>query len=214
MRADLHCHTMWSGDSTSTPDELRAAVAETALDVLCITDHNSIEGAQRLVDQLPCRVVVGEEVRTGQGEIIGLFLVERIPGGLGAAEVARRIRDQGGVVYVPHPFDPRRARLAEPVLRELVADGLVDVLEVRNAKTAREELNERSAAFAAENGLRAGAGSDAHVPEALGAAYTQLPAFGDAASFLEALGDARILGHHADPPRPWSPRIVPSVGTA
>ncbi len=211
VRVDCHMHTMWSGDSTSTPDELEAAVVAAGLDVVCITDHNEIRGAEALRDRLPCRVVVGEEVKTHAGELIGLFLIERVPAGLPAAEVAARIRAQGGVVYVPHPFDPMRRNLAEPVLDELVAAGLVDAIEVINAKTSLPSLNARAAAYGAQHGLAAGAGSDAHVPEALGAAYLEMPDFTTAAEFLAALAAGAPVGHHSDPARPWRPRIVPST---
>jgi predicted metal-dependent phosphoesterase TrpH len=212
VRVDLHSHTMWSGDSTTTPDELVQAVLESGIDVLCITDHNAVAGALELADRLPCRVVVGEELRTHAGEIIGLFLAERVPIGLGPAETCRRIRDQGGVVYVPHPFDPMRANLRADTLDEIVAAGLVDALEVRNAKTSLEHLNRRAADYAGAHGLLAGAGSDAHVPRALGAAYVEMPDFDDPASFLLALEQGRVVGHHFDEPRPWAPRIVPSTG--
>lgn len=213
VRVDCHLHTMWSGDATTTPDELREAVADAALDVVCITDHGTTNGAVALADALGCRVVVGQELRTGAGEIMGLFLTERLPPGLRPDEAAARVRDQGGLVYVPHPFDPMRQCLREDVLRGLVADGLVDVVEVRNAKTSLEHLNGRAAAFATEHDLAAGAGSDAHVPAAVGAAWVEVPAFDDAPSFLAALRhpEARVVGHHADPARPWSPRIVPST---
>jgi predicted metal-dependent phosphoesterase TrpH len=210
-RVDLHAHTMWSGDCTTTPAELVDAVAESGIDVLCITDHGTLNGALALVDQLPCEVVVGQEVRTHRGEIIGLHLHERVPSGLAPAEVCRRIRDQGGVVYVPHPFDPMRANLAEEVLVELTDLGLVDAVEVRNAKTSLEHVNQRAADFAAEHGLAAGAGSDAHVPEALGAAYVEMPAWSTPADFLAALRQGAVKGHHFDQPRPWRARVVPST---
>ncbi|MEO1057237.1 MAG: PHP-associated domain-containing protein [Actinomycetota bacterium] len=213
LRVDLHSHTMWSGDSTTTPDELHDAVVATGIDVLCITDHNAVAGAVELGDRLPCRVIVGEELRTAMGEIIGLFLTERVPMGIGHVEAARQIRAQGGLVYIPHPFDPMRRNLAEPALLELAAEGLIDAVEVLNSKTSLSSLNRRAAAFADEHHLLAGAGSDAHVPDALGAAYVEMPNFDDAASFLEALGEGRIVGHHWDKPRPWTPRIVPSTSS-
>ncbi len=168
VRVDLHSHTMWSGDSTTTPDELAEAVVASGIDVLCITDHNAVKGAQELATSLPCRVVIGEELRTHAGELIGLFLTERVPFGVQPAEAARLIRDQGGLVYVPHPFDPMRRNLAEPALLALTEAGLIDAVEAFNAKTSLAHLNERAAAFAREHGLAAGAGSDAHVPDALG----------------------------------------------
>jgi predicted metal-dependent phosphoesterase TrpH len=211
VRVDLHAHTMWSGDATTTPDELEEAVEAAGIDVLCITDHGTTNGAVALADRLACRVVVGEELRTVAGEVIGLFLTERLPWGLPPVTAAERIRAQGGLVYVPHPFDPTRHCLRETELEALVAAGLVDAIEVLNAKTSLTSLNDRAAAFAAEHGLPGGAGSDAHVPEALGAAYVEMPDFDGPASFLESLVQARVVGHHFDRARTWRPRIVPST---
>ena len=211
VRVDMHSHTMWSGDATTTPDELAHAVAEAGLDVLCITDHGTTAGAVRLAGELPCRVVVGQELRTGPGEIMGLFLTERLPFGIDALTAARRIRAQGGLVYIPHPFDPLRHCLDEGTLRRLAAEGLIDVVEAFNAKTSLQHLNERAAAFAAEFGLAGGAGSDAHVPEAIGAAYVEMPDFAGPAEFLAAVHQGERVGHHFDAPRQWLPRIVPST---
>jgi predicted metal-dependent phosphoesterase TrpH len=211
VRVDLHSHTMWSGDSTTTADELEEAVTACGLDVLCITDHHALKGAQELAGRLPCRVVVGEELRTHAGEIIGLFLTEHVPFGVSPEEAAQRIRAQGGLVYVPHPFDPMRRNLSEAALAALTAGGLVDAIEAFNAKTSLRHVNDRAAAYAADHGLAAGAGSDAHVPDALGAAYVEMPDFDGPADFLAKLREGRIVGHHADPHRAWRPRIVPST---
>ena len=207
----MHSHTMWSGDSTTTPDELAAAVVEAGIDVLCITDHNAIQGAVDLVECLPCRVIVGEELRTRAGEIIGLFLNERIPMGVQPADAARAIRGQGGIVYIPHPYDPMRRNLSEAALDSLIAEGLVDALEVINAKTSLNSLNRRAAATAAAHDLAAGAGSDAHVPDAIGAAYVEMPDFDGADDFVGKLRAGRSVGHHWDKPRPWSARVLPST---
>jgi predicted metal-dependent phosphoesterase TrpH len=203
---------MWSGDSTTTPDELMDAIAETRLDVVCITDHSTIAGAQALHDNLGCRVVVGQEQRTPSGELIGLFLSKRIPQGLRSArDTAIAIRDQGGLVYVPHPFDPLRHRLDEAVLEKLVGDGLVDAIEVRNGKTSLEHLNEKAARAAARFGLPAGGGSDAHVPEAVGSVFVEMDDFSDGASFLQSLRAGEVIGHHFDEARRFRPRVVPST---
>jgi predicted metal-dependent phosphoesterase TrpH len=207
----MHSHTMWSGDSTTTPDELATAVVDAGVDVLCITDHNAIKGAVDLLDRLACRVIVGEELRTHAGEIIGLFLEERIPVGVQPDEAARAIRRQGGIVYIPHPYDPMRRNLSEAALDALIDQGLVDAIEVINAKTSLRSLNERAASTAAAHGLAAGAGSDAHVPDAIGAAYVEMPDFDGPHDFLAKLRLGRTVGHHWDEPRPWSARILPST---
>jgi predicted metal-dependent phosphoesterase TrpH len=211
VRVDLHSHTMWSGDSTTTPDELAQAVVEAGIDVLCITDHNAVKGAQELAGRLPCRVIVGEELRTRAGEIIGLFLTEHVPFGVPPREAAERIRAQGGVVYVPHPFDPLRRNLAEPALVDLAEAGLLDAVEAFNAKTQLPHLQEQAAAFAARYGLPAGAGSDAHVADAIGAAYVEMPDFDGPGEFLANLALGRVVGHYFDRPRAWRARIVPST---
>ncbi|MGH9032988.1 MAG: PHP-associated domain-containing protein [Acidimicrobiia bacterium] len=211
VRVDMHSHTCYSGDAVTTLDELAERIESTDLDVLCVTDHHSIRGALEAVGrELDCRVVVGEEVKTRAGEVIGLFLNERVPHGLAPEETIGRIRDQGGVVYVPHPFDPVRHALREPVLRQLCADGSIDALEVFNAKVSLEHLNARAAELAAQTGLPGGAGSDAHDPAALGAAYVEMPDFDGPTDFVERLHDGRIVGHRFDRARAWTPRVIPS----
>ena len=156
-------------------------------------------------------MIVGEELRTAAGEIIGLFLTERVPMGISHVDAAKAIRHQGGAVYIPHPFDPMRRNLSEEALYELAEADLIDAVEVLNAKTSLSSLNRRAAEFAAEFGIVGGAGSDAHVPDALGAAYVEIDDFDSPIEFLAALGTGLAIGHHWDEPRPWSPRIVPSV---
>ncbi|MEL7157895.1 MAG: PHP-associated domain-containing protein [Actinomycetota bacterium] len=211
MRVDCHSHTMWSGDCTTTAEEVHQSVVDTAIDVLCITDHNQTAGAERLQHELPCRVIVGEELRVGQGELIGLFLNERIPQGLGPVEAARRIRAQGGVVYIPHPFDPMRNCLRPHEIDELVAERAVDAIEGFNAKTSLRSLNQQAVDYGEANDLAVGAGSDAHVPGSVGAAYVEMPDFDGPTEFLASLRRGRLVWHHYDKPRPWTPRIVPSV---
>ena len=211
VRVDMHSHTMWSGDSTTTPDEIAEAVSAAGIDVLCITDHNSIKGAVDLVDRLACRVIVGEELRTHAGEIIGLFLDERIPVGVQPDDAARAIRAQGGIVYIPHPYDPMRRNISAVALDALIDNGLVDAIEVINAKTSLRSLNERAATTARTHQLAAGAGSDAHVPDAIGAAYVEMPDFDGPHDFLVKLRLGHPVGHHWDEPRPWSSRVLPST---
>ncbi len=211
VRVDMHLHTMWSGDAVTTLDELAERVESTGLDVLCITDHNAVDGAFTAIERdLGCRIVVGEELRTARGELIGLFLGERLPIGLPPEEAARRIRAQDALVYVPHPFDPMRRPLHEDALDDLCAAGLVDAIEVLNAKVSLDSLNRRATEYANAVGLPGGAGSDAHDPAALGAAFVEMPDFDGPADFLERLAEARVVGHRFDRARSWTPRIIPS----
>jgi predicted metal-dependent phosphoesterase TrpH len=213
VRVDFHLHTMWSGDATTTPDELEEAVRAAELDVLCITDHGTVNGALELAraDRLPCRVIVGQELRTWAGEVIGLFLSERLPYGLKPEETVARIRAQGGLVYIPHPFDPTRHCLRAGVLDELVGARQVDAVEVFNAKTSLAHLNEQARAYAARHDLAGGAGSDAHEPSAVGAAYLEMPDFDGPADFADAMRRGVVVGHSYDRARQWRPRIVPST---
>lgn len=217
VRVDCHSHTMWSGDSTTTPHEIEEAIEACGLEVLCITDHGTIDGAVSMrdrLDELGCRVVVGQEARTSAGEVIGLFLEESIPPGLRPEQAAQRIRDQGGIVYIPHPFDPMRQCLGREALFGLIAEGLVDAIEQFNAKTSLAHLNAQAGELARDNEIPGGAGSDAHIAEALGSAFVVMPDFDGPAAFLAGLAQGRIVGHHYDEPRPWRSRIVPSVTKA
>ncbi|HUR48181.1 MAG TPA: PHP-associated domain-containing protein [Acidimicrobiales bacterium] len=207
LRLDLHLHTMWSGDSTTTPEELSQAISSSALDGVAVTDHNTIAGALALIEsgELSCPVIVGEEVRTVGGDVIGLFLSERIPAGLKPLDAAALIREQGGIVYVPHPGDGSRHSLGETSLEELSEAGLLDVVEVLNSKCPRPY--DGPTFGAAEAGA-----SDAHVPAAVGAAWTEVDDcdLADPQSVLAALHAGSPAGGHFDPPRQWSRRIVPA----
>ena len=196
VRVDCHLHTAVSGDAVTTLDELAERVAQENLDVVCITDHNvtaaAVEAAER---DIGARIIVGEEIRTRDGDVIGLFLTERIPYVLPLAEVTGLIRAQGGLIYLPHPFDPGRSSLG-PVAEQLCADGLADIVEVFNAKIEDPALNQRAADLAARYGPPGGAGSDAHDPDGVGAAYLEMPDFDGPREFLSRLADAKIIGEH------------------
>jgi predicted metal-dependent phosphoesterase TrpH len=198
VRVDCHLHTVASGDSVLTVEQLAVRAKQAGLDVVCVTDHNVTHAAVAAAERdIGVRVIVGEEVRTPDGDVIGLFLTERIPYVLPLAEVVGRIRSQGGLVYVPHPFDQVRSSLGR-VLPGLCGAGLVDVVEVFNAKIADQALNARAAGLAKKYALPGGAGSDAHDAPGVGAAYLDMPDFDGPASFLAALADARITGEFRD----------------
>jgi predicted metal-dependent phosphoesterase TrpH len=199
VRVDCHLHTVASGDAVTTLDQLAERAVADRIDVVCITDHNETRAAIEAAAAWngPVRVIVGEEIRTQAGEIIGLFLTERVPYVLPLAEVVTRIRAQGGLVYLPHPFDLVRDSLGAAADR-LCADGMADIVEVFNAKIADQQLNERAADLARRWGLPAGAGSDAHDPPGIGAAYLEMPDFDGPASFLKALTSARVVGEYRE----------------
>ncbi|MGH3302427.1 MAG: PHP domain-containing protein [Streptosporangiaceae bacterium] len=197
IRVDCHLHTVLSGDAVTTIDELAECVEQQRLDVVCITDHNVTAAAVAAAERgIGARVIVGEEIRTTKGDVIGLFLTERIPYVLPLAEAIGLIRAQGGLVYLPHPFDPGRSTLDPAVSGRLCADGGVDIVEVFNAKIEDQEFNRRAGELAAHYDLPGGAGSDAHDPEGIGAAYLELPDFDGPAAFLTALRQAEVSGEY------------------
>ena len=200
VRVDCHLHTAASGDAVLTIEQLADRARRAGLDAVCVTDHNLTSAAVVAAEaaargELDIRIIVGEEIRTPSGDVIGLFLKERIPYVLPLAEVVTRIRDQGGLVYVPHPFDPVRSSIGR-VLPALCAEGSVDVIEVFNAKIEDQGYNEKAAAVAAEFGIPAAVGSDAHDADGVGAAYLDLPDFDGPASFRSALAHAQLTGEH------------------
>ena len=199
VRIDLHSHTFNSPDSEAKYEDIIRAVRRRNLSALAVTDHNRIEGALRMRELAPFPVVVGEEIKTNEGEIVGLFLAERIPPLLSPEETIARIREQGGVVYIPHPFDRvrQRSHLGLAALRRLVKQ--IDVIEVLNSRTTFPWDNRRAEIFCAQYGLRRGAGSDAHLPREIGQAWMELPAFDTAEEFLRNLEQGRAVGHVSSP---------------
>ncbi|MBI4215935.1 MAG: PHP domain-containing protein [Chloroflexi bacterium] len=169
---------------------------QVGLDAVAITDHNAITGALELARHTPFLVIVGEEIMTSAGEIMGLFLEEHIPPGLSPVETAQRIKAQGGLVGVPHPFDRlRRSRLKESAWSDLLP--LVDLIEVFNARTHLARDGQRACRFAQEHGLLQGAGSDSHSLGELGRAYVELPPFSGPKEFRRALAQGRVVGRQA-----------------
>jgi len=197
IRVDCHLHTALSGDAVTTIDELAERVEQERLDVVFITDHNVTAAAVQAAERgIGAQVIVGEEIRTQDGDVIGLFLTDRIPYVLPLAEAIAKIREQGGLVYLPHPFDPGRSTLKPAISERLCSEGIADVVEVFNAKIEDPEWNRRAANLAARYDLPGGAGSDAHDPDGIGAAYLEMPDFDGPADFLAALRQATITGEY------------------
>jgi hypothetical protein len=174
---------------------LLATARERGLGAIAVTDHNEISGAleaRERAAEFGVQVIVAEEIKTaGQGEVIGLFLEEKIPRGLSLRETIAAIHEQGGVVYVPHPFDRMHA---VPDYEHLLSHlDEVDAIEVFNPRVAISAFNDEAARFAAKYRIVAGAGSDSHVAQGLGSVRIRMRAFDGPAEFLESLRDADIL---------------------
>ena len=167
---------------------------EVGLDVIAITDHDSAAGgleARELADRYGVRVIVGEEVKSSEGEVIGLFLERTIPGGMTFAETVAAIKEQGGIVYVPHPFDRLHTIPSPHVLRDNVAD--IDVVEVFNSRLAFPGFNELAERFAQRYRIPSAAGSDAQVLPGIGTALCGIDDFTGPRDFVEALAESRIV---------------------
>lgn len=202
-RFDLHLHTTASPDSLLTPAQLLTACRRRRLTGVAVTDHNRTAGALELAHQAPpdVQIIVGEEVLTTRGELLGLFLREPVADGLTPEETARAIRAQGGIVGVSHPYDPWRLALDGAALLALWQAGLLDFIEGRNGRTWMSRHNRRAVALGRRLGLPLSAGSDAHSAWEVGCCAVVVPPFHGPQEFLAALGQGRLEGR---PSPPWT----------
>jgi glycosyltransferase involved in cell wall biosynthesis len=191
---DLHMHTDHSHDCATPVEVLLATAREQGLGAIAVTDHNEISGAleaREKAAEFGVKVIVAEEVKTAtQGEVIGLFIEEKIPRGMTLADTVAEIRRQGGLVYVPHPFDRMHAVPDYEHLLGIVEE--IDAMEVYNPRVAIGSFNEEAERFAAKYRILAAAGSDAHVAPGLGSVRVRMPDFDGPEEFLEALRDSEI----------------------
>jgi predicted metal-dependent phosphoesterase TrpH len=198
MRVDLHVHSHYSRDSMMRLETIIDRVERRGLDGIALIDHNTIAGAQELARVAPFFVIVGEECKTAEGEIVGLFLEEAIPGGLSPEETIAAIRAQGGIVCIPHPTDRlRTSPLKRPALMRVL--DRVDALETLNARVILHADNAEAQALAREHGIPQYGGSDAHSPIEIGRAWTKMPSFSNRDTFLAALAAARPAGRESPP---------------
>jgi predicted metal-dependent phosphoesterase TrpH len=196
---DLHMHTDHSHDCATPVEVLLATAREQGLGAIAVTDHNEISGALEAREQAaglgphpPLKVIVAEEVKTaGQGEVIGLFIEEKIPRGLSLRETVAEIRRQGGLVYVPHPFDRMHSVPDYEHLLTIVEE--IDAIEVFNPRVAIGAFNDEAARFAAKYRIPAGAGSDSHVAQGLGSVRIRMRDFDGPVEFMQSLRDAEIV---------------------
>lgn len=199
IEVDLHMHTDHSKDCATPVDVLLQTARDRGLGAIAITDHNEVSGAleaRKIAEGMDdLEVIVGEEVKTAeQGEVIGLFLEEKIPKGMTMAETIAEIRRQGGLVYVPHPFDRFHSVPDYEHLLEMVEE--IDLLEVFNPRVAVTSFNEEAVRFARKYRIVPAAGSDSHVAQGLGSVRQRIHDFDGPAEFLEAMRDADITRKH------------------
>ena len=202
MRVDFHVHTIYSPDSVVTFEALRDACRARGLDAVAIMDHDVIEGAfefRRLSQEATARgewaprVLVGEEVRTSGGEICGLFLSEWVPDHLSPLETMRLIREQGGLVYVPHPFDLLKFKRLKAKQLESLA-GTIDIIEAFNGKPRLPLANRLAARFLDRHDFPRAAGSDSHEPTHLGTVFVEMEEFEGAEDLLAKLPSGKVSG--------------------
>lgn len=215
MRFDLHVHTSYSYDCFLSLETLAAAVRRANLDGLAVLDHDQIEGALRLRDTAPFRVIVGEEIGTADGGIGALFIEQRIPPHLSAEETISRIHEQNGLVFIPHPLSRRvPGRIAERKLLEIIDQ--VDLVEGYNARAPLLADDLRAQELAARYGIPVAAGSDAHFAREVGRAWTEIEDFETREEFQRKVRYAQLRYTRKTPyavPLATVLVMIPALGT-
>jgi predicted metal-dependent phosphoesterase TrpH len=195
--ADFHIHTRFSRDSILTEEKFIKVAIERGLTQVAITNHNNVEGAIAVRDKVAelgltdkLTVILGEEVSTDDGEVVGVFLTKTIPRGLSARETADEIHRQGGLVSIPHPFDPfRGSHIKEGPLRNLADLGQIDMIEVFNCRVTFQRHNQEAAEFAQRYGIPGIAASDSHSSFEVAMAFNAMPAFDSGEELRASLAD-------------------------
>ncbi len=198
-RTDIHLHTCYSPDSLTPLAGLASRCTRLHMDCIAVTDHNTIQGALALRQIAPFSVIVGEEIRTTGGDIIGLFLTQAIPKNLTPLEAVHAVKAQGSLVSVPHPFDRMRSSVITPAALEEVLP-YADMLETFNARNTNPRHDDMASQLAARRGLPGIAVSDAHTLREVGRTYMELPDHdGTPQGFLAALRQATPVCRRSSP---------------
>jgi len=193
IKADLHIHTCYSIDCLSPLEQIVERCLELDINCIAVADHNTIAGALKLREFAPFKVIVAEEILTSVGEIMGLFLSEGVSQGLSPQETISRIRSQGGLVAIPHPFGRSLPWNTNPLTSAAVLSQ-VDIIETFNSRTPFSNNIARGWKLAKEQGKVASAGSDAHTLGEIGRAYVEMPEFDGPDDFLNSLAQGKIFG--------------------
>ena len=198
IKADLHIHTAYSVDCTMSLEQIVSRCLEVGINCLGVADHNTIAGALKLKEMAPFSIIVGEEILTLDGEVIGFFLTQEVPGKLSIEETIAQIKAQNVLVCIPHSYD----RLRLSVFRDQVFEDImpeVDIIEVFNARSLSSGSSTRAAKMAQKYGKLASAGSDAHTLSEIGNAYVEMPEFNCKDEFLASLAKGKISGNKSNP---------------
>ena len=198
LKDDLHIHSNASFDSSNTPERIIERCLQIGINCVAIADHGTAEGGLKIKGMAPFPVIVAEEILTPAGEIMGMFLQESIPTKIPVSEALRYIKEQGGLVCIPHPFDTlTRQALGPKVMEEIIND--IDIIEILNARSPITVRTATALNFAAEHRKVCSAGSDAHTIPEIGNAYVEIPEFNTKEEFLKSLQQGKVHGKKASP---------------
>lgn len=198
LKADFHIHTKYSMDCQTKLEEIIKRCEQLGIDCIAVADHGVVEGGLEMKKIAPFKVIVAEEILTHNGEVMGMFLKKQIVSGISLEEAIGAIREQGGLVAIPHPFDPMRGlRLNEEEFEKLAPQ--IDIMEVFNARCPFGKANVKARDFAKTHNLGMTAGSDAHTVGEIGNVIVTLPDFDTPRQFLESLKEAGIQGKRSSP---------------
>ena len=180
-------------DCQTPLEKIISRCKELGINCIAIADHGTAEGALKMQEIAPFKVIVAEEILTTQGEIMGMFLKETIPSGITPQEAVKRIREQDGLVNIPHPFETiRGSALNDKYIDEIAGD--IDLMEVMNSRSPFPANTDKARDFAAKHGIPGSAGSDAHSIYEIGNAYVEMPDFNGKEELLKALAQGKIYG--------------------
>ncbi len=206
---DCHTHSYFSGDSNTSIEQYCREFEKSELTHVFITDHQSISAFPLLEEALGPRIICGQEQRVTEGEIIGLFLSQKIPSGLKLADASKAIRDQGGIVYLCHALDERRFSVDLSGLMSALDNGYLDAIELYNSKSLA--VNSLLAELGREFCVPLLGGSDSHVASSIGSSGAVMPWFSSPSSFLDAARHAVPFGRYCDPRKSWPLQVVPPI---